>query len=97
MEIMIKSEKKLSPAEVKRRGEEIYQKIKHQYLPQCRGKFLVIETKSGKVYLDDTTGRALDKAYANHPDDISSFYSVRIGYKYLFFTPWLMEEDEMID
>jgi hypothetical protein len=96
MEIMTKSEKTLSAKEVQRLGNEMYQKIKHQYLPQYRGKFLVIEVKSGSVYLDKPGYDALNQAYDVH-QDASTLYSVRIGHKYMFFTPWLMEEDELID
>ena len=96
MEIMIESKLKIAPDEVYRKGEEIYAKIKHQYLPQHRGNFLVIEVESGKAYMDDSFGKAAERAMTENPGK-PFLHSVRIGFKYTFFLVGMMASDEMVD
>lgn len=60
-------------------GSEIYEKIKHKYLPDQVGKFLAIEIESGQEYLADTSAEALDLASISHPDKV--FYVVKIGFE----------------
>lgn len=93
---MIEPKSKIAPDEVCRRGEEIYARIKNQYLPQYKGKYLVIEVESGKVYVGDSSVQAAEQAFMEDPEKMS-LHTVRIGYKYPFFLAGLMEDDEMVD
>lgn len=80
---MSESKQKISPAEVYRRGEEIYATIKDQYEPQYKGKFLVIEIESGKAYMDEHSGNAAERAMMENPGKIY-LHTVRIGYDFLY-------------
>ena len=61
-------------------GAKIYEKIKVQYEPNERGKFLAIEVESGKAYLATSSAEALELARTVHPEKL--FYVVKIGYDY---------------
>jgi hypothetical protein len=63
--------------EIAKKGAAIYEKVKKQYEPASNGKFLAIEVESGKIYMGDTSGEALEKAKENDPDKL--FYLVKIG------------------
>lgn len=59
-------------------GSKIYDKIKVNYDPKERGKFLAIDIDSEKAYLGNTSAEALELARQNHPDKV--FYVVKIGF-----------------
>lgn len=59
-------------------GAKIYERIKAEYDPKEKGKFLAIEISSGKAYQGDSSAAALELARANHPDTV--FYVVKIGF-----------------
>lgn len=59
-------------------GANIYARIKHQFDPKERGKFLAIDIESQQTYLGETSAEALGLARAEHPTNI--FYVVKIGY-----------------
>lgn len=59
-------------------GAKIYEKIKTNYDPKEKGKFLAIEIESEKVYLGNTSAEALELARQNHPNKV--FYIVKIGF-----------------
>ena len=61
-------------------GAKIYEKLKGDYDPKEKGKFLAIETETGKAYLGETSASALEVARKNHPDKI--FYVVKIGFDF---------------
>jgi hypothetical protein len=64
---------------IAKKGEKIYQKIKSQFEPQEKGKYLAIETETEKVYLSDTGAKAIELAKQSHPRSI--FFLVRIGFE----------------
>jgi hypothetical protein len=64
--------------EIVDKGIAIYEKIKGNYEPQYKGKFLAIDVTSGKAYMADTGGEAIEKAKAENPEIL--FYLVRIGF-----------------
>lgn len=59
-------------------GKRIYRKIKDEYDPKEKGKFLAIDIESEDIFLGDTSSDALLKAKEKYPDKI--FYVVKIGY-----------------
>lgn len=59
-------------------GRKIYEKIKDEYDPKEKGKFLAIDIESSDVFLGETSSEALLKAKEKHPDKI--FYVLKIGY-----------------
>lgn len=68
----------LSPEEVVKKGEEIYdKKLKNELEPQEVGKFVAIEIESEKYYVKDTKEEALDCAQNDFPDKL--FFVRRIG------------------
>ncbi len=60
------------------RGTAVYNRIKEKYDPLYRGKFLVIEPDTEKVYLGDTSAEALVKAREENPEKL--FYAVKVGF-----------------
>lgn len=68
----------LSPDEIIKRGEEIYEKnLKNKLEPQMAGKFVVIEVESGESYVENTKEEALDRAKKDFPYKV--FFVRRIG------------------
>jgi len=59
-------------------GAKIYQRIKDQYDPKEKGRFLAIDIESQKSYLGDSSAEALEVARKNHPNKI--FYVIKIGF-----------------
>lgn len=68
-----------TPAEIQRRGEEIYEQ---QICPQVeagnKGKFVVIDIETGDYEMDADDMQATKRALAKRPDTV--LYGVRIGY-----------------
>ena len=60
------------------RGQEIYERIKHELEPTHRGKVVAIEVESGDYFLGESVVAAAKKARAKHPD--KHFYFVRVGF-----------------
>src|SRR3989344_2737396 len=61
----------LSPEEIIKMGEEIYEKnLKDKLEPQMAGKFVAIEVESGKDYVENTKEEALDGAKKDFPNKI---------------------------
>ena len=52
--------------------------MKGEYEPKYKGKFLAIEVTSGQIYMADTSGEAIERAKAEHPDTL--FYLVKVGF-----------------
>lgn len=78
---MSNNEELIKKADIQRiaeKGAKIYEKIKVNYDPKKRGKFLAIDIDSKKVYLGSTSAKALELARQNHPNKI--FYVVKIGF-----------------
>lgn len=59
-------------------GMRVYERIKIQYEPKEKGKFLAIDIDSGKAYLGNTSAEALNLARKKHPQKV--FYVVKIGF-----------------
>ncbi|MDO8518047.1 MAG: hypothetical protein Q7S26_02035 [bacterium] len=64
--------------EIAKKGEAIYERDKAFYEPQENGKFLAIETDSGRKYIASTSAEALEKAREENPGKL--FYLVKIGF-----------------
>lgn len=59
-------------------GARVYERIKVDYDPKEKGKFLAIEAESENAYLGNTSAEALELAREAHPNKV--FYVVKIGY-----------------
>jgi hypothetical protein len=59
-------------------GARIYARIKSQYEPHEKGKFLAIDIDSRKAYLGHTSAEAVVHARKHHPEKI--FYVIKIGF-----------------
>ena len=70
--------KRVDMAYISEEGRKIYERVKDQYLPVHKGKFLAINADTADAYLGDTTIQALEQARSKHPDTV--FYVVKIGY-----------------
>jgi len=70
--------KKVDIQKIAEEGSKIYEKIKVNYDPKHKGKFLAIDIESKKAYLGNTSAKALELARANHPNKV--FYVVKIGF-----------------
>jgi len=66
--------------EVARRGREIYEReIRAEVEPEQKGRFLVIDVKSGSYALSDDEFEAFDRAREETPDGL--LYLVRFGHR----------------
>ena len=70
--------KKADLEKIAKQGQEIYDKIKVNYLPKDRGKFLAIDIDSEDVFLGVSSSEALESARKKYPDKV--FFVVKIGY-----------------
>jgi hypothetical protein len=69
----------MSPEEVARRGETIYQqKLRPRVEQQHFGEFLVVDVLSGNYEIDRDDLKASDRVLAKNPNAV--LYGVRIGY-----------------
>ena len=55
---------------ISQKGRRIYNKIKKQYDPKYRGRYLAIEVDSGDVFLAKTGVEAREKAHEKYPDKV---------------------------
>jgi hypothetical protein len=67
---------------VHKKAWAIYAKIKDQYEPQHKGKYLAIEVESGMVHMEEALNDALWWAQERFGPG-KSFYCLRIGYDYV--------------
>jgi hypothetical protein len=68
-----------SPEEVESRGEAIYQQeLREKVEAQHKGKFLVVDIKTGQYEIDEDDLKATRRALAKRPDAV--LYGLRIGY-----------------
>ncbi len=68
----------MAPSEITQKGEQIYkEKLKPDFEIKYPGKYVAIEVKSGKYFMDDYLIDALQKARKKFPNEV--FYSVRVG------------------
>lgn len=70
--------KKADIQHIAEEGAKIYERIKINYDPKERGKFLAIEIESKQTYLGNTSAEALELARQKHPDKV--FYVAKIGF-----------------
>lgn len=70
--------KKVNIQKIAEEGAKIYERIKINYDPKEKGKFLSIDIDSKKVYLGNTSAEALELARQSHPNKV--FYVVKIGF-----------------
>ena len=62
-----------------KKGEAIYQTVKHRYEPHEKGKYLAIEIDSGDFFLAQDGVEAINKAKRVHPGKL--FYLLKIGFE----------------
>ena len=73
----------INPAEIARKGEEIYEKkLKDKIEKDYFGKIVAIEVDSGEYFLGDTTIEASNRAKKRFPDKIT--YLKKIGFPAVF-------------
>ncbi len=53
---------------IAKQGTKVYERVKSDYDPKQRGKFLAIEIDSKSVYLAETSAEALELARKKHPN-----------------------------
>jgi hypothetical protein len=68
---------------IAKEGTKVYERIKSDYDPKERGKFMAIEIDTKSVYLAETSAEDVrcpdaDAARKKHPNKI--FYVVKIGF-----------------
>ena len=69
-----------SPEEVEARGRAIYEhQIRDQVETRNRGRFLVMDIKTGDYEMDDDDPTATQRVLARRPDAV--LYGLRIGYR----------------
>jgi len=70
--------KKTDIQRIAKEGTKIYERIKFDYDPKERGRFMAIEIDSKDIFLAKTSAEALEMARKKHLDKI--FYVVKIGF-----------------
>ena len=70
--------KKADIQHIAEKGKVIYEKIKLNYDPKEKGRFLAIDVDTEEVYLGNTSAEAVALAKQNHPNKV--FYVVKIGF-----------------
>ncbi len=70
--------KKADIQQIAEKGKEIYERIKVNYDPKEKGKFLAIDVDTEKVYLGNASAEAVALAKQSHPNKV--FYVVKIGF-----------------
>jgi 23S rRNA maturation mini-RNase III len=74
---------RLSPKEIARRGDEIYQqKIRAKVEPKYHNKIVAIDVKSGAYALGKTTTDAYDRLTARHSNP--EVWFLRVGRRYVY-------------
>ena len=69
-----------TPEETGQLGDEIYHReIRPKVMPECKGKFLAIDVRSGEYEIDDDDLPATRRLQARVPD--AEVYGLRIGYR----------------
>ena len=70
----------VDPRELARRGQAYYDDhLRATLEPEHKGKFLVLEVKTGDYEMDADEMAAIQRAKANHPESV--FYILRVGYR----------------
>ena len=69
----------LSPEELAKLGEAIYERIKEEVEEEHKGEVILIEVESGDYFIAPTLVEAYEKASKAHPGKL--FYGKRIGRK----------------
>lgn len=66
--------------EIVRRGEELYEReIRARLDPQHRGRFLVLDVRSGEYEIADTAIEAIDRLRSRKPG--AMLYILRVGFR----------------
>ncbi|MCS7264060.1 MAG: hypothetical protein NZ805_04425 [Armatimonadetes bacterium] len=63
------------------KAKAVYEQLKPQLLPQCKGMVIAIEPETGDYELGKTTMEAGGKLRQRHPGKI--FFFTRVGYRTL--------------
>jgi hypothetical protein len=71
--------KNIDAKKIAANGEKIYEEIKSRYEPKHNGKFLAIDTETGKVYLGETSLQASQIARTDKAETV--FYIKKIGFE----------------
>lgn len=70
--------KKADIQKIAEEGAKIYERVKVNYGPEKRGKFLAIDIESKDTFIGNTSSEAVELARKAHPNKI--FYVVKIGF-----------------
>jgi len=54
--------------QIVKKGQQIYRRVKKQYDPKYRGKYLAIEVKSGDVFFGKDGVKASQRSLSKYPD-----------------------------
>jgi hypothetical protein len=78
--------------EVGKIAEEIYRRdIRDKVLPKHKGKFLVLDIKSGDYEIDEDDLQAEERLRARRPDGV--FFAFRVGYTTAYTLAGTMVEE----
>ena len=84
---------KYTNEEISRIGTEIYRRqIRHQVMPQYKGKFLILGIASGDYEIDEDDTSAEERLRVRRPDGV--FFGLRIGYTSAYTLAGRMIEEE---
>jgi hypothetical protein len=79
--------------EIRERAEEIYRRdIRPRVMPQHKGKFLVLDIKSGDYEIDEDDLSASEKLQARRPNGVC--FGLRVGYKSAYTLAGTLEEEQ---
>lgn len=91
MSIKVQTLPSINPAEIARKGEEIYEKkLKDKFEKDYFGKFVAIEVDSGEHFLGDTMIEASNRAKKKFPAKIT--YIKKIGFPAVFTMPGTFQQ-----
>jgi hypothetical protein len=84
---------KHTPEQIARIAEEMYRRdIRPSVMPQHKGKFLVLDIKTGEYEIDEDDLTASRRLRARVPN--GEYFGMRIGYTTSYTFAGGMEEDE---
>ena len=80
----------LTPQEVEKKGQEIYeQKLKDKLESESLGKYVAIDVETEEYFLGESLEDALTKAKEKYPNKI--FHSIKIGSTGVFTASGLLD------
>jgi hypothetical protein len=68
-----------NPRDVARAGRKVYERHRAEFEQRHRGKYVLIDIRSERIYLADSPEAAYEQATAKH--EIGPFHIVRVGHR----------------